>query len=114
MKIIHFISAGIFLLSANINAQVAPPVDPLAENPGNDGDGSFTVGPDSPKAPDLTDRGNPKGTQFQFTMKLADSKIFHGDDTTLEPAKKEVRKERKIFVYIPAAYKDGTSAPLRQ
>ena len=112
MKIIHCISTGIFLLSANLHAQVARPVEPLAENPGNDGDGSFTVGPDYPKAPDLTDLGNPKGKQFQFSMKLADSKIFRGDDTTLEPAKKEVRKERKVFVYIPAAYKDGTAAPL--
>ena len=45
-------------------------------------------------------------------MKLADSKIFRGDDTTLEPARKQVRTERKIQVYIPAAYKDGTAAPL--
>ncbi|HUP80042.1 MAG TPA: alpha/beta hydrolase-fold protein, partial [Pirellula sp.] len=30
---------------------------------------------------------------------------------TLEP-KKKVRTERKIFVYVPAAYKDGTKAPI--
>ncbi|MEK0452071.1 MAG: hypothetical protein RL088_4339 [Verrucomicrobiota bacterium] len=112
MKIIHFISAGLLLVSANLHAQNARPVEPPAENPGNEGDGNFTVGPEYPKAPELTDLGNPKGKQFQFTMKLADSKIFRGDDATLEPAKKEVRKERKIFVYIPAAYKDGTAAPL--
>jgi enterochelin esterase-like enzyme len=112
MKIIRFISAGILFLSANLQAQVARTVEPPAENPGNEGDGNFTVGPEYPKAAELTDLGNPKGKQFQFTMKLADSKIFRGDDTTLEPAKKEVRKERKIFVYIPAAYKDGTAAPL--
>jgi enterochelin esterase-like enzyme len=45
-------------------------------------------------------------------MKLADSKIFRGDDKTLEPETKKVRTERKIFVYVPAAYKDGTPAPL--
>src|SRR5438477_13220099 len=45
-------------------------------------------------------------------MKLADSKIFRGDDSTLEPEKKPVRKARKIFVYVPAAYKDGTKAPI--
>jgi enterochelin esterase-like enzyme len=45
-------------------------------------------------------------------MKLADSKIFRGDDTTLQPERKAVRTERKIFVYIPAAYKDGTAAPI--
>ena len=44
-------------------------------------------------------------------MRLADSKIFRGDDATLE-ARKAVRKVRKIFVYIPAAYQDGTKAPI--
>src|SRR6185369_922757 len=34
-----------------------------------------------------------------------------GDDKTLD-AKKAVRTDRKIFVYVPAAYKDGTKAPL--
>ena len=42
---------------------------------------------------------------------LADSKIFRGDDPTLDP-RKPVREERKIFVYVPAAYKDGTKAPI--
>ena len=82
------------------------------ENPGTEGDGNFTIGPEYKIDPDLTDRGNPKGKSFEFTMLLADSKIFRGDDTTLEPTKKAVRKERKIFVYVPAAYKDGTQAPL--
>src|SRR5438445_606660 len=45
-------------------------------------------------------------------MRLADSKIFRGDDKTLEPEKKPVRTERTIFVYIPAEYKDGAAAPL--
>jgi hypothetical protein len=44
-------------------------------------------------------------------MLLADSKIFRGDDSTLQPDRKPVRKERKIFVYVPAAYQDGTKAP---
>src|SRR5262249_9819794 len=44
-------------------------------------------------------------------MRLADSKILRGDDSTLD-ATKPVRTERKIFVYVPAAYKDGTKAPL--
>lgn len=82
------------------------------EKPGTEGDGSFTIGPTYQVDPDLTDRGNPKGRQFEFTMRLADSKVFKGDDTTLEPAKKAVRVERKIFVYVPAAYKDGTKAPV--
>lgn len=82
------------------------------EQPGFDGDGSFTIGPTYSVDPDLTDKGNPKGKSFEFTMRLADSKIFRGDDPTLQPEKKPVRHERKIFVYIPASYRDGTKAPV--
>ncbi|HTD86743.1 MAG TPA: alpha/beta hydrolase-fold protein [Candidatus Binatia bacterium] len=82
------------------------------ENPGTEGDGHFTIGPEYKIDPDLTDKGNPKGRQFEFNMLLADSKLFRGDDSTLEPEKKQVRKERRIFVYVPAAYRDGTKAPL--
>ncbi len=82
------------------------------ESPGTDGDGNYTVGPDYILDPNLTDRGNPKGKSFEFTMRLSDSKIFRGDDATLEPEKKAVRKERKLFVYVPAAYRDGTKAPI--
>jgi enterochelin esterase-like enzyme len=83
-----------------------------AEHPGTEGDGKYTIGPDYKIDPDLTERGNPKGKSFEFTMRLADSKIFRGDDSTLEPEKKAVKKERKIFVYVPAAYQDGTRAPI--
>src|SRR2546427_8067756 len=86
--------------------------DSHTENPGSEGDGKYTVGPDYQIDPDLTDRGNPKGKSFEFTMRLADSKIFRGDDSTLEPEKKPVRKERKIFVYVSAAYHDGAKAPI--
>src|SRR6476660_3809082 len=81
------------------------------ESPGAEGDGIFTIGPEYKLDRDLTDLGNPKGKYFEFTMRLAESKIFWGDDKTLEPEKKQVRTERKIFVYIPAEYKDGTAAP---
>lgn len=83
-----------------------------AESPGAEGDGHFVVGPEYKLHADLTDQGNPTGRLFQFTMKLADSKIFRGDDKTLEPEKKKVRTERKVQVYVPAAYQDGTPAPL--
>jgi len=82
------------------------------EKPGSEGDGSFTIGPEYAIHHDLTDRGNAKGKHFEFTMRLADSKIFRGDDKTLDPARKPVRTERKIFVYVPAGYKDGTPAPV--
>jgi enterochelin esterase family protein len=85
--------------------------DSYTEEPGNEGDGKFTIGPEYKIDPDLTDRGNAKGKSFEFTMPLSDSKIFPGTDSTLQPEKKQVRKERKIFVYVPAAYKDGTKAP---
>jgi enterochelin esterase-like enzyme len=81
------------------------------ENPGAEGDGKVTIGPDYQIDPDLTDRDNPKGKSFEFTMALANSKIFRGDDPTLTPERKPVRKERKIFVYVPAAYHDGDKAP---
>src|SRR5260221_3712560 len=92
-------------------AHPARAVDTDTENPGLEGDGEFTVGPDYTVDKDLTDLGNPKGKSFEFTMKLADSRIFRGDDKTLTPDKKPVRTERKIFVYVPAAYRDGTAAP---
>lgn len=81
------------------------------EKPGTEGNGNVVIGPDYKIDPDLTDKGNPKGKSFEFLMRLADSKIFPGTDTTLDP-KKQVRKERKISVYVPAAYKDGTKAPI--
>ena len=82
------------------------------ENPGSEGDGNHIVGPEYSTARDLTDLGNPKGKYFEFSMKLADSKIFRGDDKTLDPVRRPVRKERKINVYVPADYKDGTPAPV--
>ncbi len=75
------------------------------------GNGNFVVGPDYTIDPDLTDKGNPKGKSFEFAMPLVNSKIFPGTDSTLDP-RKDVRKARKIFVYVPAAYKDGDKAPL--
>src|SRR5579859_7661741 len=47
-----------------------------AEDPGSEGDGDYQIGPDYKLDPDLTDRGNPKGKSFEFTMPLAESKIF--------------------------------------
>lgn len=81
------------------------------ENPGSQGNGNYEVGPEFKKDKDLMDQGNPKGKLFEFKMALTESKIFKGDDATLDP-RKDVRKERKIFVYVPAAYKDGSKAPI--
>ncbi|WP_254507829.1 alpha/beta hydrolase [Anatilimnocola floriformis] len=73
--------------------------------------GDVVIGPEYSLDPDLKDKGNPKGKQFEFSLKLADSKIFPGTDKTLD-AKKAVRESRKVVVYIPAAYKDGDKAPV--
>lgn len=72
--------------------------------------GRVVVGPDFSMAEELKDLGNPKGKQIEFMMPLADSEIFDGTDSTLN-RRKPVRKERKIVVYVPAAYEDGTAAP---
>ncbi len=97
--------------ATGLAANSATALDDQPGNPGPEGDGAFTVGPEYSTDKDLTDLGNPKGKSFEFTMKLADSKIFRGDDKTLEPEKKPVRAGRKISVYVPAAYRDGTAAP---
>jgi enterochelin esterase-like enzyme len=81
------------------------------DKPAPGANGDFVIGPDYTVDPDLKDQGNPKGQSFEFAMTLADSRIFRGDDATLD-SKKQVRKQRKIFVYVPAALKDGTKAPV--
>jgi enterochelin esterase-like enzyme len=80
-------------------------------DPGPEGDGEFTVGPSYASDPDLGDRGAPKGRNFQFSMRLADSDIFDGTDATLDPSK-PVNATRTISVYVPAGYQDGTPAPV--
>src|ERR1051326_2705953 len=100
------------LLSMVLLGSLARAAENYAEKPGTEGDGDFTIGPEYKIDPDLTDRGNPKGKAFEFSMALADSKIFRGTDATLQPEKKPVRKERKVFVYVPAKYKDGVKAPI--
>ncbi|KAA5539431.1 enterobactin esterase [Roseiconus nitratireducens] len=91
--------------------ELAVSADSTSESSGKSGNGNHVVGPEYRVDPDLTDRGNPKGKLFEFSMPLADSKIFRGDDATLDP-RKTVRSERRIFVYVPAAYQDGTEAPV--
>ena len=110
-----FFSRAVCIVSvavAGLTAADRKTANAATEGLDKEGDGNYTLGPDYQIDPDLKDRGNPKGKSFEFTMRLADSKIFRGDDSTLEPEKKAVRKERKIFVYVPAAYKDGTKAPI--
>jgi enterochelin esterase-like enzyme len=114
MSISRRIQLGISLCLFGLLSLAGPTTlgaETYTESPGSEGDGNITIGPEYKIDPDLTDLGNPKGKYFEFTIRLVDSKIFRGDDKTLQPEKKQVRTERKIFVYIPAAYKDGTAAP---
>jgi len=99
----------IFILGLPVRPMRAD--ESYTEKPGTEGNGNVVIGPDYKIDPDLTDRGNPKGKYFEFSMRLAESKIFPGNDATLDP-RKAVREQRKIFVYVPAAYKDGTKAPI--
>ena len=68
------------------------------------------VGPSYTTQSELSDRGSPKGKSFQFTMKIADSMIFDGKDSTVSANK--VNATRAINVYVPKLYKDGEPAPL--
>jgi len=105
-----FLSGSLIMLFFQANSITA--AESYQENPGSEGNGSFTIGPEYKIDPDLTDRGNPHGKSFEFSLPLAESKIFKGDDSTLNPEKKPVNKTRKIFVYVPAAYQDDTKAPI--
>jgi iron(III)-enterobactin esterase len=98
-----------FVLIATVSSTIAD--ETYTEQPGIEGNGNITIGPEYEVAPELTDQGNPEGMKFEFSMPLADSQVFRGDDPTLDP-NKPVREERKIFVYVPAAYRDGTKAPI--
>jgi enterochelin esterase-like enzyme len=80
-------------------------------DPGTTGDGDVMIMGPYGTQPDLTDKGNPKGKSFMFTMSSADSKIYKGDDATLKPENQHPFT-RRIDVYVPALYKDGTAAPV--
>jgi enterochelin esterase family protein len=94
-------------------AEGTPPADDATNvlDPGTQGDGDFVIGPDYPRDPALTDRGAPRGRDFQFSMSSADSAIFKGDDATLN-ADQRHPFTRQINVYVPAEYVDGSAAPI--
>jgi enterochelin esterase-like enzyme len=85
--------------------------DSGVRDPGSAGDGDFTIGPNYTMSADLRDNGAPKGRSFNFTMSSQDSAIFRGEDATLL-AQHRHAFTRRIDVYVPARYQDGTKAPL--
>jgi enterochelin esterase-like enzyme len=107
-----FVTCFVALGLIGLPALTAKCAEAYTEDPGTEGDGDYQIGPDYKLDPDLTDQGNPKGKYFELSMPLADSKVFRGDDPTLQPQKKPVRKERMVYVYVPATYKDGAKAPI--
>jgi enterochelin esterase-like enzyme len=78
-------------------------------DPGTEGDGDFTISAPYATQPDLTDKGNPKGKSFSFTMDSSKSALYKGDDPTLKAANQHAFT-RGINVYVPALYKDGDAA----
>ena len=81
----------------------------IIADPGTDGDGNYTIGPDYQKSPDLEERDVPHGEVFTFYMSSEDSKLYDGFDDTLNNPQSF---SRKVEVYIPAQYVDGTEAPV--
>ena len=72
---------------------------PLADDPGTEGDGLFTLSAPYHDAPEFKRAaGIPTGKTFKFTFKASDSAIYP----------KAV--DRVISVYVPAQYKAGTPA----
>lgn len=70
------------------------------DNMGTEGDGDFRVPASTPTDPDVTDQGNPKGRLFEFTVDVSGNPIYPDSKT------------RNVNMYVPAAYVDGTEAPI--
>lgn len=74
------------------------------------GEGDFKLGPQYSPAPELTpDPSVPKGTVVHFVMHSADSKLYPGISRS-DPGK-IVPYDRRVTVYIPAGYEEGSVAP---
>jgi enterochelin esterase family protein len=88
---------------------VTPKPEDLVKDPGTDGDGDFTIGPNYSVSPDVSSKnGVPKGTLIEFTMSSKDSKIYQGKDAYL---REKGDFTRKVWVYKPANYVEGTELP---
>lgn len=73
-------------------------------DPGTSGDGDFVIGPTYKDAPELSPKADvPRGDLPSFTMSSKDSTIYPG---------KNGAYTRKVTVYVPKQYVDGSPAPL--
>jgi iron(III)-enterobactin esterase len=99
---------------------------PDGEVPPADADGNFIIGPTHKPAPEMkAQEGVPKGRVVEITMKSEDSKFYPGiarEPGPLgvvdpeNPAKINVKSGpkpwmRKVAVYVPAQYAEGSEAP---
>ena len=105
----------------------APPFKVLkeGENPPLDANDNFVIGPKYPKAPEWTTvKGVPTGKVSQFEIDSKETKLFNpgikrdkfgtvdpNNPKTLIVETKTFDYQRKIGVYVPAGYKEGTEAP---
>ena len=105
----------------------APPFKLLkeGENPPLDAYDNFVIGPKYPAAPERTKvKGVPEGKVFQFEIDSKDTKLFNPgikrdkfgtvdpkNPKTLIVETKPFDYKRKVGVYVPAQYKEGTEAP---
>ena len=105
----------------------APPFKVLkeGENPPLDANDNFVIGPKYPKAPEWTPvKGVPAGKVSQFEIDSKETKLFNpgikrdkfgtvdpNNPKTLIVETKTFDYKRKIGVYVPAGYKEGTEAP---
>src|ERR1700735_497328 len=120
--------------SAVLSAQVrkyddkgAPPFKVLkeGENPPLDADGNFVIGPKYVPAPERKKvEGVPEGKVQQFEIDSKETKLFNPgiarkEFGTVDPKNPKtlivethtIDYKRKITVYIPAQYKEGSEAP---
>ncbi len=72
-------------------------------DPGTQGDGDRTIGPNYKRDPMLTPGAGPKGKIINFTMQGSDSQIYKGVNGNYT---------RPVSVYVPQQYVPGTAAPL--
>ncbi len=82
---------------------MAPFGDSGISDPGADGDGDFTIGPNYTADPLVNAQGAPKGQTVSFQMVGSQSKIYPGINGSYT---------RGVTVYIPKQYVPGTPAPL--
>lgn len=94
-----FGSAGGSAGNAGMGGSAGSAGAPLADDPGSEGDGSFTINSPFKTAPEFTRaQGVPQGKTFEFTFNGSDSKIY------------PKAKNRVISVYVPTQYQAGTPA----